>query len=296
MHSQGSAFSWRSARLKAALVDAEARLEWAEASGRDEVRTRLCGELLEQARSAVKDASAWNADSREFFVWDCVAQFDRQMLHLIDDEDLKATWLSLLAEAQEKCSGHRKQAVAEIAKQVETSGLTRPAVEAVLQHLQTTSQNQYYKIGRLKQQIFWAGGILFSLILLVLLLASRGHLEVYGQEFGSEVALGTLLGWVGGVLSVALTVTSTNEKAKIPKLVSSFRVSLVRPLIGAALALPVILIVKSKLIQIGGIDQMWVAAIACIVAGFSERWFLGVMTGLEKQAAVILGKEGGRGQ
>lgn len=277
-------------------MDAEARLEWAEALGRDEVRARLCRELLEQARSAVESLRFWNADSSEFFAWDCIAQFDRHMLYLVDDGELMSQWLSLLAEAQEKCSGHRRHAVAEIAKQVETSGLTRPAVEAVLQHLQTTSQNQYYKIGRLKQQIFWAGGILLALILLVLLSASRGHFEVYGPEFGSEVALGTLLGWVGGVLSVALTVTSADEKAKIPKLVSSFRVSLVRPLIGAALALPVILIVKSKLIQIGGVDQMWVAAIACIVAGFSERWFLGVMTGLEKQAAVMLGKEADRGQ
>jgi hypothetical protein len=295
MHSQGDLFSWRTARLKAAIVDAEARLQWAKAAGRDAVRTRLCDELLEQARVAVKSTRLWNGDSREFFAWDCIAQFDRQMLHLVDEQDLRPIWLSLLAEAQEKCSGHRKQAVAEIARQVDNGGLTRSAVETVLQHLQTTSQNQYYKIGRLKQQIIWAGWVLLILILLVLYWASRGLFEVYGPGLGSQVALGTLLGWVGGVLSVALSVTSADEKAKIPKLVSSFRVSLVRPLIGAALALPVILVVNSGLIQIGGVDQKWVAAIACLLAGFSERWFLGVMTGLEQRVAVTPGKEAHRG-
>jgi hypothetical protein len=291
MHSPGPAFRWRFVRLRAALVEAEARLEWAQASGGDEVRIKLCGELLEQARSAVESAGLWDADAREYFAWDCLAQFDRQMLHLVGDKDLMSIWLSLVAEAQEKCSGHRKKAIADIAEQVKTVGPTRSAVEAVMQHLQTTSQNLYYKIDRLQRQIFWAGALLLALILYVLFAASFNLFDAYGPDFGSKIALGTIVGWVGGVLSVAFTVTNANEKTKIPKLVSSFRVSLARPLIGAALALPVVLVVDSGLITIGKIDSKWVVAIACFLAGFSERWFLGVMAGIEKQAAPPSKKE-----
>jgi len=296
MRSQDFVFSGHSARLRAALVEAEARLAWAEAAGGDALRAGLCRELLSQARSAAVSAGLWTAQAREYFAWDCLAQFDRQMLYLTDDESLVAIWLSVRAEAQEKCSGHRKKAVADIAQQVETAGLTRPAVEAVMQHLQTTSQNLYHKIGRLQQQIFWAGWLLLALMLFVLVGASHGLFAAYGPDFDSKIALGTVIGWVGGVLSVAFTVTNADEQTKIPKLVSSFRVSLVRPLIGAALALPVVLIVDSGLITIGKIDPKWVLAIACLLAGFSERWFLGVMTGLEKQGALKGDKEAGHGR
>jgi hypothetical protein len=291
MLSRVSAFRWRSVRLEAALVGAQARLDRAVASGRDEVRTRLCQGFLEQARSALGSGGVWSADSREFFAWDCMAQFDRQMLYLVDDQELASLWPSLVAEAQEKCSGHRKKAVAEIVKQVETAGLTRSAVEAVMQHLQTRSQNQYYKISRLRGQLSWAGLSLLALILAVLVASSRKAFDAFGPSLDQMLGLGTLLGWVGGVLSVALTVTSTDEKAKIPELMSSFQVSLVRPLIGAALALPVILVVSSGLITLGKIDPQWVVAIACFMAGFSERWFLSVLTGLETKATPASGKE-----
>ena len=35
--------------------------------------------------------------------------------------------------------------------------------------------------------------------------------------------------------------------------------------------------------RIVGVDKAYLGAIACFLAGFSERWFLGLMEGLERR-------------
>jgi hypothetical protein len=285
-------FSPQFERLSAALVDSETRLANARNAGADPSRIELCEGLLDKARSAIGRGGLWRAAPREFFAWDCIAQFDRQMVHLVGEAELQAIWLATREEALEKLAGHRRKAVEQIIERVGRSSASASDVEAALAQVQTSSQNLYYKIGELRRQIVFAGVFLLVLIFCVLVATGFESFERFWPALDRKLQFGTLLGLVGGVLSVAFSVSRTDEKAKIPKLRTSLEVMLVRPLIGASLALPVVLLADSGLVAIGGItDRLWLVGVACFLAGFSERWFLGIVEGLEKRPAQPSGKE-----
>lgn len=282
-------------RLSAALVDAETRLRSAKNAGADANRIAVCDGLIQKARSAIGRGGIWRAAAREYFAWDCIAQFERQMVHLVGDPERQMIWLATCEEAQEKLGGHRRAAVERIMERVGESVASAPEVEAALAQVQTSAQNSYFKIGQLRRQIVFVGLFLLALIFGVLLATGMGSFERFWPALDQKLQFGTLLGLVGGVLSIAFSVSRTDEKAKIPKLRTSFEVMLVRPLIGASLALPGVLIADSGLIRIAGIDdRLWLIGIVCFMAGFSERWFLGLVEGLEKRSAQ--GKEAGGGK
>jgi hypothetical protein len=271
-------------RLAAALVEADARLGQLAATSADPVRVAACAELLAQARSAATARAFGISRPREYLAWDCLAQFSRQLVYLMPKDELAALWLSLKAEGKEKLSGHRREAVQEI---VDVAGKSVPGpgtVATVLEHLQTTAQNRYHKLDEQRRQINWVGGFLVCLVIGLLITTGLHRFRDVSPTLDEALRLGMLLGIVGGVLSVAFTITRADEKVKIPALRSSFEVMLVRPLVGAALALPVVLIVESGAITITGLGKPWLVPVACFLAGFSERWFLGLMEGLEKKA------------
>ena len=68
---------------------------------------------------------------------------------------------------------------------------------------------------------------------------------VFGQL--KAVAFG-FSGLLGGVLSVAYSVVRSNPTRRIPEVRSSFAVMMVRPVIGAAIALPILFFLEAGLI------------------------------------------------
>jgi hypothetical protein len=270
-------------RLAAALVAAETQLALVVSRRADPVRVASCRALLSEATLAVETRRFGLASPRQYLAWDCLEQFDRQLVYVLPDEERAALWRSLKAEAGEKLSGHRLEAAQEIAADVGTRLPPAAAVVEVLRHLHTTSQNQYHKLDQLRRQIAYVGTFLMVLILGLLVASRLGAFARYSAALDGGLQLGTLLGLVGGLLSVAFTVARTDEKAKIPAVRASFEVAVIRPFIGAALALPVVLLVEAKVFTISGVDTAWVVGLACFLAGFSERWFLGLMEGLERR-------------
>jgi len=218
-----------------------------------------------------------------YLAWDCLEQFDREVLHLLPRDELAAVWRSAQAESTEKLSGHRLEAVKQI---VAAAGNEDPpsagTVAAVLKHVHTRAQALHLNIDQLRTQITWVGLFLLIVVVGVMLLARGGAFAKFSQTLDHSLMLGTLAGLLGGVLSVAFTVARTDERAKIPVVRTSFEVALIRPLVGAALALPVVLLVDAGAVSIAGVDKAYLGAIACFLAGFSERWFLGLMEGLER--------------
>jgi hypothetical protein len=307
-------------RLEAAVVDAEKRLDRLGENGTDASRIKICRELIEEAEQAAEARRGWLARPREYLAWDCLAQFDRHMVYLLGASERAALWESLRAEADEKLGGHRKRAVQGLSQKVpaaldlealwasvraeRSEKLDTPCEEAVhrlitrakdspppaelvcevMRLLQTTSQNMYHKIDQLQSQITYAT---IFLVVLVVMLLSGAAIRIY-LDWSSGVErtllLGTLMGLTGGVLSLAFTVTRSDASAKIPAMRTSFEVACIRPFIGAAIALPVILIFESGVINIPATDKFWVVAVACFLAGFSERWFLGLVEKVQNKA------------
>ena len=307
-------------RLEAAVIDAKKRLGRLSENGKDVSRIRICRELIEEAEQAAEAHRGWFARPRDYLAWDCLAQFDRHMVYLLDASERAVLWESLKAEAEEKLSGHRKKAIQELSQKRPAAldlealwasvradageKLDTPCEEAVqrlitkakdwappadlvsevMRQLQTTSGNMYHKIGQLQRQIDYATWFLVFLVAVLLSGAAiRIHLGM-STNLDGALLLGTLLGLTGGVLSLAFTVTRSDPSAKIPATLTSFKVARIRPFIGAAIALPVILIFESGVISIAGADKDVVTTVACFLAGFSERWFLGLIEKVEKKA------------
>lgn len=279
-------------RLESAVTDARKRLECLGENGKDPARIKICRDLIEKAEQAARTRQGWFARPREYLAWDCLAQFDRHIVFLLGPAERAALWESLKAEAEKKLDGHRKEAVKELSKKgsaaldpgAKDAAPPAEVVSEVMRLLQTTSQNTYHKIDQLRRQIDYAG-ILLMVLVVALLAGTVVRIRMgWSGDVDGALLLGTLMGLIGGVLSLAFSVTRSDVSAKIPAMRSSFEVARIRPFIGAAIALPVILIFESGVINIPGAQKYWIAAVACFLSGFSERWFLGLVEKAEKKA------------
>jgi hypothetical protein len=268
-------------RLQAAVLDAERRLKPAESADSKAPAVALCRASIDQAKQAAGGGRRWFPRRRASLAWDCLAQFDRQFIPLMSDDEVRVLWESLKTEADEKLNDHRKKAVKALVA-ITTGTPARETVAEVMRHIHITSQNTYHKIDRLIEQIRYAGLLLFILVVALLAIASSRWFRQMSETLDRSLVTGTLLGLTGGVLSLAFTVARTNTRAKIPVMQESIQVAHMRPLIGAAVALPVILILEAEVVTVPQISKTWLIPIACFLAGFSERWFLGLVTGAER--------------
>ena len=269
-------------RLQAAVLDAERRLASAVRADPEAPAVARCRASIEQAKQAATGGPRWCSRPRAYVAWDCLEQFDRQYIELMSEHEIRALWESLKTEADEKLSDHRKKAVAELIKVCAGGAPRRETVAEVMRHIHVTSQNTYHKLDRLTEQIRYAGLILFALVVFLLTIASRRWFRDVSDTLDYSLVIGTLLGLTGGVLSLAFTAIRTNTRAKIPAMQESMQVAQIRPLVGAAVALPVILILEAGVVTAPKIDKIWLISVACFLAGFSERWFLGIVTSAER--------------
>lgn len=282
-------FSTQSARIAAALVEAESRLAQV---GQDvhPARRAACEALLARTRGVMTNGRFGPNAAAAYLAWDCLQQFDREMVHLVSADERTAIWRSALAESKEKLSGHRLEAVNQIADGSKSGSLAPETVASVMKHLHTKAQNLHLNVDQLRLQIMWVGFFLLLVVVGVAGIARFGAFAKFSPTLDNTIMLGTLAGFLGGVLSVAFTVARTDERAKIPAVRSAFEIALVRPLLGAALALPVVLLVDAGVVSLPGVDKAYLGAIACFLAGFSERWFLGLVEGLERRETKAKGK------
>ena len=308
-------------RLEAAVIDAKYRLAALNDKDPSATQIALCDHLINEAEQAAFASRRRRDRPREYIAWDCLAQFDRYMVHSMDASERAPLWTSLLAEAEHKLNGHRKEAVLKHTKthpatldlesvwrsiKTEKEEMSNASGEeaaqslmaaakesvpsadlvcSVMKLLQTESQNSYHKIGQIKRQVDFVA--LLLLILVAGLLCSEG-VRIYNGWSGDidrAVLLGMLMGLIGGILSLTFTVIRSDAGRKIPTMRTQFEVALIRPLVGAVMALPVILILEAGVVSIPWADKNWVVALAGFLAGFSERWFLGLVEGLENRVS-----------
>jgi len=249
---------------------------------------QMCKTFLSQAKEAL---AAGYVDT----AWAYVNELDRQMLTALEKEELQARLISAREEAREKLGKWRSSAAdrllrgdagldeseARIQERAKPREATLKILTEMMFHLHSSSENLYRNIRQLRIQIAIASFSVTVLVLAVLVLNQYGFFDVLDAGLRESLPLGVLSGLLGGVLSVAYTVARTSPKQKIPEVKASFSVTVVRPVIGAAVALPVLGLIESGLISFSGQGRLWIMLSFCFLAGFSERWFLGIMESLE---------------
>jgi hypothetical protein len=260
---------------------------------------QMCGRLLKQAKEAF---AMGDVDSA--YIW--ANELEREMLVTLSDEELQAKLLSAKEEASEKLTKWRASTVPKLLSASEAAGERRGEVTAqrketplspsrqsrlvtlgtlkeIMLHLHSNSQNLYRNMRQLRFQLTIASLSVTVMVLAMLVLNEMGFFEALGRQMQERLPMAILSGLLGGVLSVAYTVARVDPKQKIPEVKASFLVTVVRPIIGAAVALPVLALIESGLLSLPDSQRLWVVLTFCFLAGFSERWFLGIMEKLEKQ-------------
>jgi hypothetical protein len=99
---------------------------------------------------------------------------------------------------------------------------------------------------------------------------ARDDVEV---TVGMILVSGVLMGFFGGLVSFAFNWLRADLSARSPDLRTQRWLSIARPVIGAAVAVPIVLFVEAGLINLGQLSPALVLAL-CFLGGFSERWFV----------------------
>lgn len=280
-------------RLRAALLDAERRLAALEAKCNSAHRsvvqacTRCLGLAQEEATRR-----AWYA------AWDCLHQFDDEMLAAMTPEELAARWCSLRAEAEKKLGDTWRGKAASClikmgsGKKVGPEEETVPSLEIVRElhaQLTTAAQNQQHRLALFEDQTvplvsqllgLFVGGVLVVSIAVLSRAMMPGLLP-----WAEALVPGIFTGALGGLLSTAFSLGKFDLKQKIPEVRLGMWVTGMRSIVGAAVAIPVAILVESGYVKIEGLSKPFSTLAFCFIAGFSERWFLGLMTRLGDEKA-----------
>lgn len=266
-----------------AIAEERVPLPWWRGPGRTEIRRRLYAETDWATR-----------DSPEL----------AHQLHMIDnlavraDEILRGTSENIVMQLLLAAGSHvlsyvdRKDGAprnaAEIAKIVDRS-------DAEL----AEAGRQYRRAGENATRIVYAGGMLRGALLLAALTGIAGLILWAAHDFREHrtstwMLLATIAaGGLGAAVSVLLRMAkgSFSQDYEVGRKTTR-RLAMARPFVGAAFAIMIYLLLRSGLVDIGGLDaskhDIYFYSAIGFLAGFSERWarvIIGSVTGDDGRSA-----------
>jgi hypothetical protein len=280
-------------RLQAALIDADRRLAELRANvdQQNPGMFAICQQLLRRAEEEAGRGGRYVA-------WDCLHQFDEVMLAALSDDERRARWCTLCAEANGKLKDSWRGEAAECLVKLAPSD-PKPVplhlVRELLAHINTSAQNQQHKLELFEKQSLPYLAASLALAVLITLASSGLALAVDERllsaawvqpispwaaaagPWAHAFVLGIPGGALGGILSMAFTLGRADLQAKIPDMRLSRLVTLTRPLLGATVAIPVVVLIQAGFVKFAGFEGSLGTFTFCFLGGFSERWFLGVI-------------------
>jgi hypothetical protein len=159
-------------------------------------------------------------------------------------------------------------------------GAIRGKLKEALLIRDENSSNVYRKIQVRRDRLVLTGAILMAVLFVMYALspdaaiASDNSSSVLDR---AQLVMVILLGMLGGLVSTALSLADDKIAGKrIPDHVASFYMTLARPVFGASFAVAVAVAMRSGVITLFG-GKEGAIAFAAFLAGYSERWFLGVV-------------------
>ncbi len=226
-------------------------------------------------------------DNNEIFsAWGYLLAFNRMMVADMQGSELDSRIVSARSEARKKLSGWRGKAVKSlltIDSQMDDE-IRQQRLREALFHLHSKSQNIYFKIGKIRNQIVIAMYMLFTATVGVFALSFWFmSLCLFDVVTRSEFHLAMLSGLVGGVLSVAFSLVHNDQDQDIPELIASLPLTWSRILFGPLSAFVVLVIFQFGLLDLGEHKVESLIGIS-FIAGFSERWFLNLVNKAQEKA------------
>ena len=224
-----------------------------------------------QRHSALRATAVARAEDHDLNgAWTALKAASRELLWAYDDAELAQEAARVRAEASDKLRGWRRTCIIEAID----DAAPQPSLRTVLECrrvLDDGLDNSYLKSAMLRERLAVSSVSLF--VGLVLVFAFAGVVGDPEPNLLANVPSALLvgsLGAVGATLSALFSLRDQELVARIPDLQQSWLLIPLRPLIGAASALVMVLILQSG---VAGLQLDSRAALAAAVgAGFSERW------------------------
>jgi hypothetical protein len=201
--------------------------------------------------------------------------------------ELVATATSLRKEIDEKLTSWRKEAAKELLNNPGVSASDHANIVEAARHFDHHFNNEAYKDGLRRSGAKWLALFLLAALLLLFWISCKGYLAAATLASGAQgfslfkaLVSVAVVGLLGAVVSAITDLSKSGAPTRIPALVSTFRVTLLRLLMGPASAIFLYFVSQTELANTIFVPEVtkggyFILAIA-FVAGFSERLALRV--------------------
>jgi hypothetical protein len=269
----------QSSTLQAALLDSAGTLltlrSQCESAGAPMGDTLGRCELL--LARAVEAARA----EQPLIAWDCLQQVERERVPALSDDQRRAEMVLVLAESRELLGGWRQDAAEALAASARGEAPGVAVLQALLRNVHGARQDRRLRLALVRQQMPMLGLMLTGAVAFFGIWGLLGGFDWLARDdvdvtVGMMLVSGVLMGYFGGLMSFAFGWLRSDLAARVPDLRTQRWLSFTRPMIGAAVAVPIVLLVEAGLVNIGQLSPALVLAL-CLLGGFSERWFIARM-------------------
>lgn len=212
--------------------------------------------------------------------WKLLHAARRMEIFRLKQDEVEAKAEALRHEAAEKLSGWRKNTIEGLLptkKDGQQTSISNASLFEATTIRDERSDNLYYKIALLQNQMGILSVVLLIALSLLLLLARLGRLPLGQGTVDSSwemLSAVMLFGILGGTVSGALSLARTSTRSKITEQIADRLITLMRIFVGAAAALVVYMLLQSaifpKVFAFEVISSGTVFFLS-FVAGFSER-------------------------
>jgi hypothetical protein len=260
-------------RLDAALLDTaralRAERERAVAPGAEILAMRVRADaLLARAQAA---AQAGN----RYLAFDCVQQIECELVLAMTAEEREARAIELVQQSKVRLEPWRATAAERLADLAHGAPPTAALLQALLRNLHDAAQERRYQLLLAERQIPIIVAIAVVTTLLYLGWALVGGFDwLTNEDYDVTTAMwlvtGALFGLFGAVVSMLLGLFGTT-RAALPDLRHLRLMTWARPVVGMALAIPIVLFLTAGVVNIGELNPSLVLSL-CFAAGFAERW------------------------
>ncbi len=271
-------------RIRAGVTrDEEQRLETELQSLRtelDHVRTDGADPWQAAGRAVLDHAERCLQDAQVDSAWAALKTAERMLLHTFDAEQLGAEADAARVEGEAKLTGWRRDAVTQLLGQRDDDGVITPvAVADVVKARETIDEHADNVFRKLR---FLRRAVLRTSILLALVLGLLGVVMALGWipdgalpdnsplSSWRLLLVVMVLGALGALLSSAIELRDADRKISVPDLRINDTLMWMRPVVGAAGAVIVIVVLQSGLDGAVTVTDVGILPVA-VAAGFTER-------------------------
>ena len=271
-----SARDAQSATLEAALLDSARTLQGLQErfdASEGDIRDMLgrCDALLARAADAARA-------QRAYVAWDCLQQIERERVLAMSEDERRTELALVLAESRSLLGGWRQEATEALAASARGHAPSVAVLQGLLRNVHAARQDRRHRAELVRQQLPALATMLIVAVAFFGIWGLLGGFDWLARDdvevtVGMILVSGVLMGYFGGLVSFAFNWLRADLSARSPDLRTQRWLSFSRPLIGAAVAVPIVLFVEAGLINLGQLSPALVLAL-CFVGGFSERWFV----------------------